>query len=86
MLNSGDRDAGAGDGRDREGRLELDSQADGRSTMQNARVRALCHNRLLPETERIEVVKGTIAERDDVERAMTDVTHVVHLATCKENA
>ena len=52
--------------------------------MQNARVRALCHNRLLPETERIEVVKGTIADRGDVERAMKDVTHVIHLATCKE--
>ena len=52
--------------------------------MQSARVRALCHHRLLPETERIEVVKGTIADRGDVERAMKDVTHVIHLATCKE--
>ena len=51
---------------------------------QDARVRALCHNRTLPATERVEVVKGTIANRADVERAMKDVTHVIHLATCKE--
>ncbi len=30
----------------------------------DARVRALCHNRTIPETDRIEVVKGSIAERD----------------------
>jgi UDP-glucose 4-epimerase len=49
-----------------------------------ARVRALCHNRTLPETERVEVVKGSIAERDVVAKAVGDVTHIVHLATCKE--
>ena len=48
------------------------------------KIRALCHNRLLPETDRVEVVKGDIADRDSVERAMAGVTHVVHLATCKE--
>ena len=50
----------------------------------DVRVRALCHNRTLPETERIEVVKGSIADRACVDAAMKDVTHVVHLATCKE--
>jgi nucleoside-diphosphate-sugar epimerase len=49
-----------------------------------ARVRALCHNRALAETDRIEVVKGSIADRDCVGRAMQGVTHVMHLATCKE--
>lgn len=47
-------------------------------------VRALCHNRVLDETDRLEVMKGTIADRDLVRRAMEDVTHVLHLATCKE--
>ena len=50
----------------------------------DSRVRALCHNRTLPESERVEIVKGDIADRACVERAMTGVSHVVHLATCKE--
>ncbi len=49
-----------------------------------AKIRALCHNRLIPEADRVEVVKGNISDREDVERAMAGVTHVVHLATCKE--
>jgi nucleoside-diphosphate-sugar epimerase len=49
-----------------------------------ARIRALCHNRVVEETDRIEVVKGTIADRDVADAAIRDVTHVVHLATCKE--
>ncbi len=48
------------------------------------RVRALCHNRALPETDRMEVVQGSIDDRGCVDRAMQGVTHVVHLATCKE--
>src|SRR5262245_54902619 len=48
------------------------------------RVRALCHNRMLPAADRLEVVRGSIAERPVVERAMAGVTHVLHLATCKE--
>jgi UDP-glucose 4-epimerase len=47
-------------------------------------IRALCHNRVPPQADRLEIVKGTIADRDCVERAMHGVTHVVHLATCKE--
>jgi UDP-glucose 4-epimerase len=49
-----------------------------------ARVRALCHNPTIPETDRIEVVKGSIDDLGCVDRAMRGVTHVVHLATCKE--
>jgi len=49
-----------------------------------ARIRALCHNRALAETERMEVVKGSIADPETAEAAMAGVTHVVHLATCKE--
>ena len=48
------------------------------------RIRALCHNRALPETDRLSTVRGSIASRDVVREAMKGVTHVVHLATCKE--
>ncbi|WOB07500.1 NAD(P)-dependent oxidoreductase [Piscinibacter gummiphilus] len=48
------------------------------------RVRALCHKRTLPPKPRLEVVKGAMQERADVNRAMEDVTHVLHLATSKE--
>ena len=50
----------------------------------DARIRALCHQRALPEPDRLEVVRGSIADRAIVAAAMRDVTHVVHLATCKE--
>jgi len=49
-----------------------------------ARVRALCHNRVPAETDRVEVVRGSIADREIVARAIAGVSHVVHLATCKE--
>jgi nucleoside-diphosphate-sugar epimerase len=48
------------------------------------RVRALCHNRVLPESDRLEVVRGSIADREVAGRAVAGATHVVHLATCKE--
>ena len=47
-------------------------------------VRALCHNRVLDAAPRLEVVRGSIAERDVVDEAMDGVTHVLHLATSKE--
>jgi UDP-glucose 4-epimerase len=50
----------------------------------DARIRALCHQRALPESDRLEVVRGSIADRAIVAAALRDVTHVVHLATCKE--
>jgi UDP-glucose 4-epimerase len=50
----------------------------------NMKIRALCHNRVLPETDVLSVMKGSIAEREVCDRVMRDVTHVVHLATCKE--
>ena len=49
-----------------------------------ARVRAACHSRVVDETDRVEVVRGSIADRDFVDAALVGVTHVVHLATCKE--
>jgi UDP-glucose 4-epimerase len=49
-----------------------------------ARVRALCHNRVVDADDRVEVLRGSIADRDLVDRALAGVSHVVHLATCKE--
>jgi UDP-glucose 4-epimerase len=45
---------------------------------------ALCHNRTLPEASRLSVVHGSIADRETCRQAVQGVTHVVHLATCKE--
>lgn len=47
-------------------------------------VRALCHNRVLEPKKRLEIVRGSIEHRETVENAMDGVSHVVHLATCKE--
>jgi UDP-glucose 4-epimerase len=47
-------------------------------------IRALCHNRMLPLGDRVDVVRGSIEHLGTVERAMDGVTHVLHLATCKE--
>ena len=49
-----------------------------------ASVRALCHNRVLAPRERLEIARGSIADRDVVREAMQGVTHVLHCATCKE--
>lgn len=49
-----------------------------------ARVRALCHNRTCDAHDRVEIARGSIADRAVVEQALEGVTHVVHLATCKE--
>jgi UDP-glucose 4-epimerase len=48
------------------------------------RVRALCHNRRLDANDRLEVVQGDIADAAAVDGLLADVTHVLHLATCKE--
>lgn len=47
-------------------------------------IRVLYHNRALPPNERIESIRGSIADMDTVNKAMDGVTHVLHLATCKE--
>lgn len=51
----------------------------------HARVQALCHNRTLPETERLTVVRGSIADPAVVVAAMAGTTHVMHMATVKED-
>lgn len=47
-------------------------------------IRALCHNRVLQENGRLEVIRGSIEHLPLVEEALADVTHVLHLATSKE--
>jgi nucleoside-diphosphate-sugar epimerase len=47
-------------------------------------VRALCHNRVLDASARLEVVRGSIEHRAVAEAAVAGVSHVVHLATSKE--
>jgi UDP-glucose 4-epimerase len=47
-------------------------------------VGALCHNRHLEPGPRLEIVQGSISDRSVVSNAMQGVTHVLHLATCKE--
>lgn len=47
-------------------------------------VRALCHNRSLEACQRLEVVQGSISDLATVTAALNGVTHVLHLATCKD--
>jgi len=49
-------------------------------------VRALCHNRQIAAEPRLEVVTGSIEHREAVRDALRDVTHVLHLSTCKETS
>src|SRR6188474_1028405 len=46
--------------------------------------RAFTHRRALEAHDRLECVQGSIQNRDDVNRALDGVTHVLHLATSKE--
>lgn len=48
------------------------------------RLRALCHQRMLEGNDRLEVIRGSISDRQSAAAAISGVTHVVHLATCKE--
>jgi nucleoside-diphosphate-sugar epimerase len=51
---------------------------------ENASIVALCHNRTLNPTDQIETIKGSIADQKTVTEALKGITHVIHLATCKE--
>ena len=48
------------------------------------KIRALCHKRIPEANSRVEITHGSIEHLADVEKAIEGVTHVVHLATCKE--
>jgi len=50
-----------------------------------ARITALCHNRSVAPHERVDVVRGSIADNAVLARALEGVTHVFHLATVKED-
>src|SRR5215510_4087066 len=47
-------------------------------------IRGLCHNRKLENHPRVETIHGSIEHLEVVEKALKGVTHVLHLATCKE--
>ncbi|WP_196257847.1 NAD-dependent epimerase/dehydratase family protein [Pelagibacterium limicola] len=47
-------------------------------------IRALCNNRVV-EMDRVETVRGSLADRAGVEAAMAGVTHVLHMAAVKES-
>ena len=47
-------------------------------------LRALCHNRTIEPSDRVEVVRGAIQDRNTIEDALVGVTRVLHLATVKE--
>ena len=47
-------------------------------------IRALCHHRELKPQARVQTIHGSIEHREVVEKALEGVTHVLHLATCKE--
>ncbi|MBO6718528.1 MAG: NAD(P)-dependent oxidoreductase [Rhizobiaceae bacterium] len=49
------------------------------------RVAALCHNRTIDRQDRVEIVSGSLSDREAVEAAMRGVTHVVHMAAVKES-
>jgi nucleoside-diphosphate-sugar epimerase len=51
-----------------------------------ARIRALCHNRVLPEADRLDVLRGSIADPTVARAAVEGITHVFHMATVKEDA
>ncbi|MCK5441342.1 MAG: NAD(P)-dependent oxidoreductase [Maribacter sp.] len=53
---------------------------------QKGTLRALCHQRSLTPNDRLEVIYGSISDRPTVQKAMKDITHVVHLATTKEDS
>jgi UDP-glucose 4-epimerase len=46
--------------------------------------RALLHNRKLEGHDRLEMIHGGVQDVETVDQAMEGVTHVLHLATCKE--
>ena len=51
---------------------------------QDIGIRALCHNRFPAAHDRLQIVRGSISDRQVVRQAMQGVTHVLHCATCKE--
>ncbi len=63
------------------GRVLIDALA---RLMPEAGITALCHNRMLPETASLRVLRGSLSDRAVCRAAVEGATHVVHLATVKE--
>ena len=55
-----------------------------RSEFSEGSIVALCHNRPVEESDRVSTVFGSISDREVVRKAVEGITHVIHLATCKE--
>ncbi len=47
-------------------------------------IRALSHRRDVVEKPRLTAIKGSISDRQTCREALSGISHVVHLATCKE--
>lgn len=56
----------------------------GDASLPDLEIRALRHSRLIEDGERLSSVRGSIEDRETCRKALAGVTHVVHLATCKE--
>ncbi len=48
--------------------------------------RALTHNRRIEESPRLFAIRGSVGDRQTCREALSGITHVVHLATCKETS
>ncbi len=46
---------------------------------------ALCNNRTIPESARVQVVKGSLADAATLKTALNGVSHVLHMAAVKES-
>ena len=51
----------------------------------DASVVALCNNRTIPESARVRVVRGSMADAAVIAEAMAGTTHVLHMAAVKED-
>ncbi len=57
----------------------------GRKEHKNCSIVALCNNRVIPETDRISVVQGSLSDPAIIRQALDGVTHVLHMAAVKES-
>jgi len=51
----------------------------------DAKIVALCNNRTIPETDRVKVIRGSMADPEVIAAAMAGTTHVLHMAAVKED-
>ena len=48
-------------------------------------VRALCHNPVIDTSDRVKLIKGSLAEPETIKAALDGITHVLHMAAVKES-